>query len=43
MHGGSNPDIDYSDVIYISTITGYELVSVIIIVNIILVMKLIIM
>ena len=27
MHGGINPGTGYSDVIYISTITGYELVS----------------
>ena len=37
MHGGSNPDTLSSDVIYLSTITGYELVSIIIVVNILLV------
>ena len=39
MHGGINPGTDYSDVIYISTITGYELVSIIIVVNIILALE----
>ena len=35
LYGGRTPDALYSDVIYIATITGYELVSIIIIVNII--------
>ena len=43
LHGGINPLTSYSDIVYIATITGYELVSVIIISIIILLMKLIIM
>ena len=35
LYGGVNPDTHWSDVIYIATITGYELVSIIIVVNII--------
>ena len=43
LYGGSNPDTLFGDRIYISKITGYQLVSVLLIVNILLVIKLIIM